>query len=59
MFTDESYIISCLINRYNHKSSLIESKVFLTSYSLKIDFIDLHVSLFLRVQISSYTDDIT
>ena len=59
MFTDESYIISCLINRYNHKVFLRENRVFLTSCSLKIDFTDLYVVLFLRTRIFSLTDDIT
>ena len=59
MFTDESHIISFLINRYNHKFSLRENIVFLTSCSLRIDFTELHVILFLRVQIFSLLDDIT
>ena len=41
------------------KSSLREIILFLTSCSLKIDFTDLHVILFLQVQICSFTDDIT
>ena len=41
------------------KSSLGENMVFLTSCSLKIDFSDPHVILFLRMQIFSFTDHIT
>ena len=59
MFTDESHIISCLVNRYNHKIFLKGKHSVLTSFSLKMDFTDLHVILFLRVWIFSYTDDMT
>ena len=41
------------------KSSLREHTVFLTSCSLKVDFTNLHVIIFLRVQIFSFIDDIT
>ena len=41
------------------KSSLMEDIVFLTSRSLKIDFTDLHVILFLSVRFFSFSDDIT
>ena len=52
MFKDESYNIGKLINRYKHK-------VLLTSFSLKIDFTDVHVVLFSWVQIFLFIDDIT
>ena len=41
MFTDESHIISCFIDRYSH-IVLTEKIVFLTSCALKMDLTDLH-----------------
>ena len=51
MFIDESHTVSCLLIGTIKKSSLREDIVFLTSCSLKMDFTDLHVILFLMVQI--------
>ena len=49
MFTDESHVISCLVNRYNHKIFLKGNRSVLTKRSMKMKFTDLRVILFLRV----------
>ena len=43
MFTDESHVISCLVNMYNHKIFLKGNRSVLTKCSMKMKFTDLHV----------------
>ena len=56
MFTDESHIISCLINRYKHKTFKGKRVVFNFMFTENRFYRSI---LFFRVRFFSFTDDLT